>query len=219
MMREANQPNQPVRLQGIAAAPGLASGETFTWRKLAVDIPSYTIQDPEAEIERLAAARAAAGVEIDALRLKVEREVGSEEAAVFEAHSMFLDDSSLLEATESRIRNHLNAEAAWMQAIEKAAGELAQIPDPTLSARAVDVRDVGRRVLNHLLGHIGPAAPVLTRPMVLIAADLEPSETAAMDKSKVLAFCTAGGGPTSHTAILAKAMGLPAVVGLGERLL
>jgi phosphotransferase system enzyme I (PtsI) len=105
-----------------------------------------------------------------------------------------------------------------MDAIEFFAKMMENIPDETLSSRAVDIRDVGRRVLGHLLG-VKTAATVLTEPSVIVGYDLTPSDTVSLDKDLVLAFCTAAGGPTSHTAILAKAFGLPAVVGLGESLM
>ena len=204
---------------GIAAAPGLAAGEAYIWRKETLQIPRYTAAQPAAEVERLKAARQVAQGEINRLREKVEADVGAEEAAVFEAHAMFLEDESLVEMSEEAIHGGLNAEAAWMDAIDYFAKELAQIPDKTLSERAADVRDVGRRVLGHLMGKTGTDAPHLPGPVVLVARDLEPSQTASLDKSKVLAFCTAEGGPTAHTAILAKAMGLPAVVGIGADIL
>ena len=142
----------------------------------------------------------------------------SGEADVFLAHQMFVDDVALLKNTRAAIAGGLNAEASWMDAIEAFAAQLEALPNPTLSARAADIRDVGRRVLRHLLGH--PAGSLqLNGPSVIIAADLSPSQTAALDKDKVLAFCTAQGGPTSHTAILAKALGLPAVVALGSDIL
>jgi phosphoenolpyruvate-protein phosphotransferase len=208
-----------VHLKGIMAAPGLTQGVALVWRKETLKTPCYQAEDPSKERERLVIARAQAGKEIALLRSRVEAEVGDAEAAVFDAHAMFLDDDALLEMTGSAITAGQNAEAAWMDAIEHFAHELEQIPDQTLSERAVDVRDVGNRVLAHLLGVSSGTVPDLTKPVVLVARNLEPSETASLNKKMLLAFCTAEGGATAHTAILAKAMGIPAVVGLGEKVL
>jgi phosphoenolpyruvate-protein phosphotransferase len=128
---------------------------------------------------------------------------------------MISDDAALLKRSETAIEGGLNAEAAWMDAVEHYARQLDSLPDLTLRDRAADVRDVGQRVLRHLLGREAQPGLDLREPSVIIARDLTPSQTASLDKSLVLAFCTAEGGPTSHTAILAEALGLPAVVGLG----
>ena len=132
---------------------------------------------------------------------------------------MFIEDPALLEMVEMAIQSGLNAEAAWMEAIQQFANDLAQLPDPTLRERAADVNDVGRRVLRHMLGKQDLQMTGFEKPVIVIARDLAPSQTALLDKRLVLAFCTAAGGASSHTAILAKALGIPAVVGLGEPLL
>ncbi len=201
-------------LTGIAAAPGLASGPAVVWRERDVTVPRTTGGQPDAETARLAAARAAARDDIRRLRTKVAAEAGEAEAAIFDAHLMFIDDGALLVKAQAAIAGGVNAEAAWADAIEFFAAQLQQLPDPTLRSRAGDVRDVGGSVLTHLLGH--PAAgPDLRVPAVVVARDLAPSQIASLPMSQVLAFCTAEGGPTSHTAILAKAWSKPAVVGLG----
>ena len=145
-------------------------------------------------------------------------EAGQAEAAIFDAHEMFLDDTALLQHAQQAIETGVNAEAAWADAIEFFAAQLEQLPDPTLRARAADVRDVGGRVLDHLLGR-RTAGVQLDVPSIVVARDLAPSQIASLPVARVLAFCTAEGGPTSHTAILAKAWGKPAVVGLGKAML
>ena len=206
--------------KGIAAAPGMASGPAKIWVKEQVKIPRYTVTDTSAEHSRLDQAIAASKIELEGLRDKISKEGHQAEAVVFDAHLLMLEDSSLLAMVdESLQKQSLNVEAAWGDAIQFFAEQLDSIPDPTLQARAADIRDVGKRVIDHLLGVEGNATLVLQQPSVVIARDLAPSETASLDKSKVLAFCTAEGGATSHTAIFAKALGLPAVVGLGEKLL
>ena len=206
-------------LKGIAAAPGLAAGPAAVWYEESLSIPRRTDSDPLTENHRLDQARKAVGEEIAELRRKVANEAGEAEAAIFDAHGMFLTDTSLLQRTSQELERGLNAEAAWMDAIEHFAGQLASLPDPTLSARAADVRDVGQRVLRTLLGRSALPGLALKKPSVIVARDLAPSQTVSLEKRLVLAFCTAEGGPTSHTAILSRALGLPAVVGLGHDIL
>ncbi|MDR7587693.1 MAG: phosphoenolpyruvate--protein phosphotransferase [Armatimonadota bacterium] len=205
-------------LTGIAAAPGLASGPAVLWEEAPVEIPRRTGCRPEDERARLDAARAAARDQIRQLREKVATEAGPAEAAIFDAHLLFLDDSALLGLVQAALERGVNAEAAWMDAVEHFARQLQQLPDPTLRARAADVRDVGWRVLDHLLGR-QRAGPLPAAPAVIVARDLAPSQLAALDVARVRAFCTAEGGPTSHTAILARAWGKPAVVGIGPAIL
>jgi len=205
-------------LTGIAAAPGLAAGPAAVWRDQTVTVPRSTGRQPAVETARLTAARAAARDEIRRLRAKVAAEAGQAEAAIFDAHEMFLDDAALLQQAQQSIATSMNAEAAWTDAIEFFAAQLEQLPDPTLRARAADVRDVGGRVLEHLLGR-RTAGLQLDAPSIVVARDLAPSQIASLPVARVLAFCTAEGGPTSHTAILAKAWGKPAVVGLGKAVL
>jgi len=209
---------QPRTLTGIAAAPGLAAGPAAVWREHDVTVPRASGRDPVSETARLTEARNAAREEIRALRAKVAAEAGEAEAAIFDAHLMFVDDTALLDKAAAAIAAGTNAEAAWMDAIEFFAAQLAQIPDPTLQARAADVRDVGGRVVDHLLGRRA-AGITLRSPSVVVARDLAPSQIASLPVAQVLAFCTAEGGPTSHTAILAKAWGKPAVVGVGPAVL
>ena len=206
-------------LRGIAAAPGLAQGPAVGWVEVGLEVPRRSACQPESEQGRLDQARAQARQEIEALARKVAEDASQSEAAVFEAHAMFLDDGSLLGRAGKALEAGTNAEAAWMDAVEFFAQQLASIPDPTLSARAVDVRDVGLRVLGHLLGRSLHGGVDLKAPSIVIARDLAPSQTASLKKELVLGFCTAEGGPTSHTAILSKALGLPAVVGLGPKIL
>ncbi len=203
---------------GIPASPGLAIGEAFLFESLPLEIPRYEALDSIQELVRLKKALEAASLEIQAI-LQASTQMGLSEAAVFDAHKMFIEDPALLEMVEMAVRNGLNAEAAWMDSIQQFANELAQLRDPTLRERAADVNDVGRRVLRILLGKQDVQITGFEKPVIVVAHDLAPSQTALLDKHLVLAFCTAAGGASSHTAILAKALGIPAVVGLGEALL
>jgi phosphoenolpyruvate-protein phosphotransferase len=203
-------------LRGIPAARGLARGTSRQWKDASFKIPTYTPADLGAEKARLIGARQEAESQLHSLSAQVSKQVGEADAALFEAQAMFLNDPVLVSKAESEIGKGLNAEQAWHQASEYFAGKLESLPDETLRARSADVRDVGRRVIEILLGVRSRLA--LENQTILLARDLAPSQTAALDTSKVLAFCTAEGGPTSHTAILAKALGIPAVVGIGDEL-
>lgn len=206
------------QLTGIPAAPGLAKGSIVTISNQNITIPDYPIEDTESEIFRFVSARAAAKDDISAFKEKVKSETDSNEAEIFEAHMMFLDDDSLISLAEQEIVAGKNAESAWMKAVDFFAKQLEAIPDPMFASRAMDVRDVGQRVVRHMMG-LNQEVTKLTRPVIVTGRDLTPSDTVSLDKRMVLAFVTAEGGPTSHTAILAKAFGLPAVVGLGEALM
>lgn len=204
---------------GISAAPGLAKAPSVRYCRQEVDFPHRCDCQAEVEMRRLEDSRQAARLELLELGKKIAGEASPEEAAVFEAHAMIMEDSSLTQKVEELLRQGWNAEVAWMEAVEFFVDQMKCIPDPTLQARAADIADVGQRVLRILTGCNTVNGLKLKELSVVIAEDLTPSETAGMDKAKVSAFCTAQGGPTSHTAILAKALGIPAVVGLGNEVL
>jgi phosphoenolpyruvate-protein phosphotransferase len=206
-------------LEGIPGAPGIAVGSARLWNEKSISIPRRTGCDFAIESARLNSAREAARRDLESLQAKVAAEAGASESKIFEAHQMFLDDPTLLDVVENFLNQGLNAEAAWMDSVTEAAGTLNKLSDATLAARAADLKDVGGRVLNHLLGESLSAGLKLTQASIVIARDLTPSQTASLDKSLVLAFCTAEGGPTAHTVILARALQIPAVVGLGSGIL
>ncbi|MFZ3069647.1 MAG: phosphoenolpyruvate--protein phosphotransferase [Anaerolineaceae bacterium] len=205
-------------LKGIPAAPGLAKGPVAKVANQGLTVPEYEIKDVPNEITRLTEARTISGVELAEFKKMIQSETSNNEAEIFEAHMMILEDESLISLAESEIQAGKNAEFSWMKAVDFFAKQLEAIPDPTLSARAMDVRDVGQRVLRHLMG-LDAGGIQLIKPSILVGRDLTPSDTVSLDKRLALSFLTAEGGPTSHTAILAKAFGLPAVVGLGSDLL
>lgn len=211
---------QGLELKGISASPGIALGPVYLFQKPKLQVPQREISDPGSEIKRLDQALETAEAQLEVLKAKTEAEAGEEEAAIFDAHMLCLQDPGLLGITHKKIEaEKLNAEAAWHKAIEHYAARLEAMDDEYFSARAVDVRDVGRRVLRLLLGLEEADLGKLSRPSIIVARDLTPSDTARLDKGMVLGFGTAEGGPTSHTAIIAKAIGVPAVVGVGKRLL
>ncbi|HLF29338.1 MAG TPA: phosphoenolpyruvate--protein phosphotransferase [Anaerolineae bacterium] len=203
------------QLQGIPASPGVALGPAFRFERRTLEFPRLTDQPAEAEWTRFETAIAQVREALTQIRDRAEREIGAAEAEIFEAHLMFLDDPALLDAIRSAIEaNGLNAEAAVHDATHYYAAILEGLPDPTLSARAVDVHDVGHRLKRALL-NIAEDGASLTAPSVVIAHELTPSDTVMMDRRLVLAMITEVGGPTSHAAILARSYGIPAIVGVG----
>jgi phosphoenolpyruvate-protein phosphotransferase len=215
-------PNQrpSLKLTGVPAAPGISDGPSFLYREQAITIPHYEIEDLDTELQRFEHALTTADVQIEKLRAKAESETGVDEAAIFDAHALFLQDPTLISAVQEAIHERkTNVEAAWMEAIEENAAKMEALEDEYFRARAMDIRDVGQRVLRILLDLTESDLSALKTPSIILARDLTPSDTVRIDKSLVLGFCTAEGGPTSHTAILAKALGLSAVVGLGPSIL
>ena len=210
-----HRPLTTVHLPGIPASPGVAVGPAVLYRPRVPEVVARPVDDPAAEWQRLQEAVATARAEIDALYRRAQTQVGKDEAAIFEAHLLFLEDPTTLEATRAIIFDEsLNAEAAWQRQTASLAAAYAGMEDAYMQARAADIEDVGRRVLRGLLG-IEPPSLDFATPSVLIAADLTPSDTARLDPARVLAICTELGGATAHSAILARALGIPAVVGLG----
>lgn len=201
-------------IKGIPASPGIAIGPVYRLLQHELKVERTRIEDIPNELERLDDALQEAKVQIGILQQKAESEASAQEAAIFEAHAMFLDDPAIIDVTRGLIETEgVNAESALIEAIEKMAVQLEAMQDEYFSARAADVRDVGNRVVRILLGIEETDLSTLQKPSIILARDLTPSDTVRLDKELVLGFCTAEGGPTSHTAILAKALCLPAVVG------
>jgi len=205
-------------MPGVPASPGLAIG-TLRYLKRSKFVVETTARDPEVEQTHLKQAIEAARTQLNDLYQQVKERSGASRAAIFLAHAEFLDDPELEQDVVTRINTGSSAGWAWQQAIEQRVAELKQLADPLLAGRAVDLSDVGNRVLRFLAHRIeeGPAMP--KEPVILVAEDLTPSDTAGLDPAFILGFCTAGGGPTSHSAIIARALGIPAIVGAGPAML
>ena len=213
--RPAWRPDGPaVAVPGIGASPGLAIGPLWHLKRRRL-VVERTAKDPAAEEQKLRAAVASARAELRELHDDVKARSGAQKAAIFRAHEAFLDDPELLAAVAWSIRSGQSAGWAWRDEIERRASELQKVDDPLLAARATDLGDVGNRVLAFLAGVDDTDAELPGHPVVLVADDLTPSDTAAIDPARVVGFCTAAGGPTSHTAIIARALGIPAIVGAG----
>jgi multiphosphoryl transfer protein len=205
-------------IQGIPAAPGIAYGPAFQFRRNEIKIDEF-VSLPGDGKEILTDAILKAKDQLAGLHQQMlVKNLGSE-AAIFEAHIELLEDPDLLEGVRLQLENGQNIIHAWRETIENRSAEIAAINDSTLSARADDLRDVGRRVLQLMLGITDKGVTLPDTPVVVLASDLSPSETVMFDSERVLGFGLVNGGPTSHIAILARALGIPAVVGSDESIL
>ena len=206
-------PGTPVL--GVSAAGGIAIGPLWHLKRRRL-VVGRTARDPVLEERRLRGAIESARAGLRELHDAVRAKSGAGRAAIFRAHEAFLDDPDLTAATLERIRAGSSAGWAWQQTFEEQAAALGRVDDPLVASRAIDLGDVGERVLG-FLAEVDDDAPHLPdHPVILVAEDLSPSDTAAIDPARVVGFCTAAGGPTSHTAIIARALGIPAVVGAGR---
>jgi multiphosphoryl transfer protein len=213
------QTGPPGALVGLPAAPGIALGAARHFRVPAPEIPTERASDPQAEWEALQRALERVRTEIRATRDSVAARAGEYSAAIFDAHLLFLEDDALLEPARRAIfEQGRNAAQAWHGAAETVAAEYRSLDDEYLGARAEDLAGVARQVVAELVGGEAAAATVVEAGIV-VAADLTPADTAALDRELVRGIATAYGGPTSHSAILARSLGIPAAVGLGEQLL
>lgn len=204
--------------RGLAAAPGAAVGPA---RRLRRPPPRpRTPGDPDHEASVLRAALERASSELQFARTTLARQVGEEHASMFDAQGAFLADAALQEPAFAAIASGARAETAWQTAVDEIAARFAALDDDYLRARAEDIRDVGRRVSAQFIaaGRDSTAATIRGRG-ILIAHELGAGETAALDLSLVTGIAVATGSPTSHSAILARALGIPAVVNLGEGLM
>jgi len=202
--------------RGIPVSPGIAIGEVFLLEAEGARIPEHFIADSqvEAEVNRLEKAVADAQAELDGLSQQVSEKAGPTIAEIFRAHAGMLRDEYFRQGFVERIRNKkYTAEFAVSRAMRQWRRVFHE--DPFLASRVPDLDDLERRLLRNLLGAKREELSSLRKPVVLVAHELSPSQTASVDTDKVKAIAIDGGGPTGHTAIIARALGIPAVVGLG----
>ena len=205
-------------IQGKGVSGGVANGPLCFYQRGDHDIAKHEVADTEAEKQRFESARQTAMEQLKALYEKALAEVGEEGAELFEAHQMMLDDLDYVEGIQDLIDGEqVNAEYAVSQVAEQFAQMFASIDDSYMQARAADVKDISNRVIGILSGAVAGGIDSDV-PVILAADDLAPSETVQLDKSKILGFVTQGGSGNSHTAILARTMGIPAVIGTGDAL-
>ncbi len=207
-------------LHGTSASRGIAIGPVFQYRQPTLHIPRGKISDPTAEMARLNLALDTACAQLADIYEKAIVEVGADKAEIFQAQTEMLQDPELLESVQHTITvEHQNAEAALFDAAEVYANTLENMGSEYFRARAGDIRDAVQRALRILTNVQENARGALKQPSIVVAVDLAPSDTINFDKNLLLGFAIVMGGPTSHTAILARSLGLPAVVGMEEGIL
>ena len=203
---------------GKGVSKGVAAGPISFYRRASGVIPRHEVSDTAAELERFRAARETAKEQLAKLYDKALAEAGEDAAMLFEAHQMMLDDLDFVESIEGMIENdRVNAEAAVSDTGAQFAEMFAAMNDSYMQARAADIRDISTRVIGILTGE-GESGIVSDVPCIVAADDLAPSETVQLDKALILGFITAGGSANSHTAILARTMGIPAIISAGDAL-
>ncbi|MBW3087879.1 phosphoenolpyruvate--protein phosphotransferase [Bifidobacterium sp. 82T24] len=205
-------------IQGVGVSSGIAIGPIHVLDDADHAMERRVVDDSEAEVERFRTARDVAVDQLKRLRDRTAAEFGEDKATLFDTHQLMLRDPDYVESVEGLIaQDGVNAEFAVNSAAERFAAMFAAMDNPYMQARAADVRDVSRRVMNVLEGESGGTAQDGDgRGHIILAEDLSPSETVQLDRSRVLGFVTASGSANSHTAILARTMGLPAVLGIGD---
>jgi len=209
------------RFQGIGVSPGITRGIAFVHRLDDDPPPKREVSAGEVgrEVERLREGLCATRRQIVELQERVEQSLGAKDAAIFEAHLMVVEDGVMIDEVEKMIRrDRCNAEHAFHTVIQRYTKSLGEVEDLYLRERALDIHDVGRRVIHNLLGREPAPLAGLDAPRVLIAHTLTPGETAQVSRSFLLGFATEAGGTTSHTAIMARSLNIPAVVGLHRNL-
>ncbi len=202
-------------IQGQGVSKGIEQGTIYFYHRAAAQVEMRTGADEQEERARLERAKERTAQQLSDMAEKAREEAGDEAAVLFETHAMFLEDEDYTGAMDELLAQGFNAEYAVDQAGQEFAAMLASMDDPYMQARAADIKDVTGRILNNLMGVVegGIDSDV---PVILCADDLAPSETIQLDKKKILAIATQKGSGNSHTAILARTMGIPAVCGLGE---
>ena len=208
-----------MRIQGISGSRGVAVGNVYRYIQEEIVIPDYTVAEDkvEEEIGKFAAAMAATLKQLDTIRQKALDEMGPEEAAIFEAHMQIAQDPSLSDGIKSLVESsHTNVVAATAQTIETFASIFLGMEDAYMRERGADIKDIGDRLMRNMLGMNPRGLSHISGEVILVAQDLAPSDTASLDKNVVKGIVTAAGGPTSHAAIMARTLEIPAVMGVGD---
>jgi phosphoenolpyruvate-protein phosphotransferase (PTS system enzyme I) len=210
---------QEVRFQGIPVAPGIAHARVVVHWLDDEEIPFRTISASELpeEIARFETALIATRAELLEIQQRIADAIGTKDAGVFDAHLLVVEDRTLIDEVLRNLENDRhNVEHAFHQVAEKYCRTLGAIDDPYLRERVVDIEDVARRVIRHLLGKAPRTIASEDKPHIIVARNLTPSDTASINRTFVLGFATEQGSKTSHTAIMARSMNIPAIVGLHD---
>lgn len=206
-------------ISGILASPGIAFGKALLLKEdeIVIDRKKISADSVDQEVKRFLDGRAKASAQLEAIKVKAGETFGEEKEAIFEGHIMLLEDEELEQEIIALIKDkHVTADAAAHEVIEGQATALEELDDEYLKERAADVRDIGKRLLRNILGLAIIDLSAIQEEVILVAADLTPSETAQLNLNKVLGFITDLGGRTSHTSIMARSLELPAIVGTGS---
>jgi len=207
------------RFQGTGVSPGIARGTVFVYRPDDEAAPSRRIEESEipAEIGRFESALLATRAQILEMQQRIAESIGAKDAGIFDAHLLVVEDRTLIdEVLRLLARDKMNVEHIFQSVAGRYAKTLSEIDDPYLRERALDIHDVTRRVVHNLMGKEARDLASIGTPHILIAHNLAPSDTAQLDRALVLAFGTDAGSKTSHTAIMARSLNIPAIVGLHD---
>ena len=212
-----SQPAQPeIVVEGIAASQGIAYGQIFLYVQKDLDLPQYQIEPSRRvdEIARFERALVDTRREIGRVRAEVARNLGEDEARIFDAHQLVLEDQALITETIREMENTgLNIEACFHRVSQRYVQAFEEIPDEYLRERVADIRDVAKRVLHSLMGQVSTNLGSVLKNRIVVANDISPSDAASIDRSNVLGVVTEGGSRTSHAVIVARSLKVPAVVG------
>ncbi|ACA55364.1 phosphoenolpyruvate--protein phosphotransferase [Clostridium botulinum] len=203
--------------KGIAASKGYAIGKIFIKKDINIEVVEKSIDNIEEEKERFKSALSNTRDQLERIKDKAQKEVGAEKAAVFDSHIMLLDDPEFAGAVEMNIEsNKVNSEKALQEVIDMYSSIFASMEDEYMRERGADIKDVGKRIMLNLMGKSVNSMDDLDKDTIIVAQDLTPSDTAQLDKEKVIAFLTNIGGRTSHSAIMARTLEIPAIVGMKD---
>ncbi len=204
-------------LEGIAASSGIAIAKAYRLVEPDLSFTKKTVENVTAEVERFQSALAVSIEELEAIKLSAEKDLGTEDGAIFGAHILVLKDPELISSIESKIKeDKVNAEYALSETSDMFIAMFEAMDNEYMRERAADIRDVMKRVLSHLLGVSVMSPSEISEEVIVIAEDLTPSDTAQLNRKYVKGFTTDIGGRTSHSAIMARSLEIPAVVGTGE---
>src|SRR5213595_1810955 len=210
---------QEIRFEGAGVSPGIAHGQIHVVRDDLDDVARYRIAPSQVtdEIGRFEAALIQTRMQILEMQQRIAESIGTKDAAIFDAHLLVVEDRTLIDEVLRKLETDLcNVESIFQEVATRYAETLNKIDDPYLRERALDIQDVTKRVIRNLQGKAPKTFLSLTEPHILIAHNLTPSDTATINRSNVLGIATDLGSRTSHAAILARSLNIPAVLGLHD---
>lgn len=207
-----------MKVTGISGSRGVAVGTVYRYEHEEIVIPDYKVapEDVVEEVEKLDKGLTMTLDQLESIRIKALSSMGQKEAAIFEAHKMIAQDPTLADGIKALIQGGTNVAAATQQVVDQFAGIFLGMEDPYMRERGADIKDIGDRLLRNILGMTPRGLSHLTGQVILVAHDLAPSDTASLDTNVVKGIVTAAGGVTSHAAIMARTLEIPAVMGVGD---